>query len=244
MDKDYYQEYYIEERSHWWFLARLKILKTQVSKIKKKESLKILNVGVATGATSVMLQQFGDVYSIEYDVDCVNFVRNTLNIHIEHGSILELPYDDNSFDLVCAFDVIEHIENDSLGVKEMMRVCKDGGYVTVTVPAFMSLWSEHDVINHHFRRYTQKELTDLFKKSGSIKYTSYFNSLLFIPIFLARILSNFLKSKDEAPKSDFKKFKPGILNSILYNVFLSENNFLRRGIKFPFGVSIFLSWKK
>jgi len=243
LDKAYYQEYYIQERNHWWFLARLKILENQVAKLSKAKKLRILNIGAATGATSQMLEKYGEVTSLEYDGDCCQFVRETLNMSVIEGSILELPFDDNSFDLVCAFDVIEHIEDDKLGVKEMKRVCDESGHVFVTVPAYMSLWSDHDVINHHFRRYVKPQLKALFTDSGNIKFSTYFNSIFFLPIYVARKLSNLLKGKEDEVKSDFNKFKPGVLNSLMYAVFLIEKPWLSLKLKFPFGVSIMLIWQ-
>ena len=127
----------------------------------------------------------------------------------------------------------------------MKRVCRRGGVAFVTVPAFMSLWSDHDLINHHFRRYVSTELKALFKSGGEIRYQSYFNAILFPPIYVARKLSNLLSKKGgHAPKSDFNKFKPGILNRILYGIFITEKFFLNRKWQFPAGVSIMLIWKK
>ena len=92
MDKNYYLEYYQLEREHWWFKARLELLKDLVAAIaKNNNNLSILNIGVATGATSIMLQQFGKVKSIEYDKLCFEFVKETLQIDIEQGTILDHP---------------------------------------------------------------------------------------------------------------------------------------------------------
>ena len=244
MDKGYYQEYYIQERNHWWFLARLKIIEAQIKLIGQDKKLKILNIGIATGATSEMLQKYGEVTSLEYDDDCCQFVREVVKIPVINGSILELPFEDKSYDLVCAFDVIEHIEDDQLGVEEMKRVCRTNCNILITVPAFMSLWSDHDIINHHFRRYTKSNLMPLFQKTGTIEFCSYFNSIFFLPIFFVRKLSNLFKSKNREVKSDFKKFKASALNNIMYNIFMAERSYLSNKWVLPFGVSIMLKWKK
>jgi ubiquinone/menaquinone biosynthesis C-methylase UbiE len=76
----------------------------------------------------------------------------------------ELPFKDEEFDLICAFDVIEHVEDDLLGIREMKRVCKNEGLMVLTVPAYMFLWSHHDEVNQHYRRYTLKNLKNLGKK--------------------------------------------------------------------------------
>jgi SAM-dependent methyltransferase len=248
MTPEYYKEYYHLERSNWWFTARLEILKSQIEVLfPNQNNLKILNIGVATGATSVMLEKFGNVKSIEYDEVCFNFVKQNLKIDIEQGTILDLKFAGNSFDLVCAFDVIEHVENDQLAVNEMIRVCKSKGFVFVTVPAFMDLWSKHDEINYHFKRYTNKTLIPLFPFSqGSVHYRSYFNTLLFIPIYLVRFISNKFPNlfKRDGSGSDHSMFELGFLNKVLYSIFFAENRLLKRFIKLPFGVSLMLSFKK
>ena len=115
MQQSYYDDYYILEREHWWFQIRAKILTNRIAKIVNRgRELKILNVGVATGFTSEMLTQFGRVKSVEYNEDCYKFLKDKLDLDVVKASILELPFEDNSYDLVCAFDVIEHVENDSL----------------------------------------------------------------------------------------------------------------------------------
>jgi len=248
MTPEYYKEYYELERSNWWFTARLEILKSGIAILfADRNDLKILNIGVATGATSVMLEQFGTVKSVEYDEVCYEFVKENLKIDIEQGTILDLQFAENTFDLVCAFDVVEHVENDQLAVNEMIRVCKSNGFVFVTVPAFMDLWSKHDEINYHFKRYTNKTLIPLFPTSqGSIYYFSYFNTLLFIPIYLVRFISNKFPTlfKRDGSGSDHSMFELGFLNKVLYAIFYAENTLLKRKIKLPFGVSLMLSFKK
>ena len=168
MDINYYKEYATLERQHWWFKVRGKIISRLISaSIQNKENkpLTILNIGAATGKTSELLSKFGKVTSLEYDQDCCNYANEQFNLTIIHGSILDLPFKDEEFDLVCAFDVIEHVEDDLSGVHEMKRVCKRDGQIVLTVPAYLFLWSHHDIVNHHFRRYTLKSLKDLVIKN-------------------------------------------------------------------------------
>jgi SAM-dependent methyltransferase len=250
MDKNYYKKYYTLEREHWWFCARAEILMSHIRRVfANRTDLTILNVGAATGYSSELLQQFGTVTSVEFDKDCYEFTRDVVKIPIQQGSILELDFPDNTFDLVCAFDVIEHVEDDRLAVSEMRRVAKSGGVMFVSVPAFMFLWSEHDVVNHHFRRYTRKILRGLFSEYDAPIFHSYFNFWLFFPIAGVRIIMRlFTKkhlAKPEDAQSDFDNFKSGgLVNALLRNVFLSENLFLKRFISLPVGVSILSSWRK
>ena len=253
MNNDYYKEYYDIERQHWWFLAREKILSNYIQKLilngqLNKLDLKILNVGCGTGRSSEYLSEYGTVFSIEFDKDCCNFTSQKTGLEIINASVTELPFKDESFDLVCAFDVIEHVENDQLAVFEMKRVVKKNGIIFITVPAFMALWSHHDLVNHHFRRYKLNEIQKLFynQENGKMVFTSYFNFFLFIPIYLLRKISNLLKFDNSRPGSgsDFATFKSGILSSLLFKVMFFENIFINNKIKLPFGVSLLYSWTK
>jgi ubiquinone/menaquinone biosynthesis C-methylase UbiE len=164
---------------------------------------------------------------------------------IDQGSITELPYPDNAFDCVCAFDVVEHVEDHQKAISELFRVCKPGGKIFITVPAFMSLWSNHDVVNHHFRRYRKHQLLNLFSPNGGrLIRTSYFNFFLFIPIFLVRSIQRmFTLKKQEELKPDNDMIESGFINAVFKAVFSFERSLLRK-INFPFGVSLLLLWEK
>ena len=243
MEKKYFEEYYFHERNHWWFKIRLLILKNLILKyVSIKKSLEILNAGAATGASSLMLKDFGEVTSLEYDKDCAVFLSSLLNEDVVNASLTDLPFSDNSFDLVCAFDVIEHIEDDKKALNEVFRVLKPGGILFLTVPAFEILWSKHDVINMHYRRYNAKALRILVSITGfKIIFESYFNFILFIPVLIYRSIVNFLyfKKRGSDSGSDFEVFKSNrLLNSMFYRLFSIEQRVLSGGIRFPFGVSL------
>lgn len=249
MDNRYYKEYFKLEREHWYFLARNKIIMNHIcSLVGDKQPIKILNVGAGTGYTSELLQAFGEVTSIEYDEDCCAFVADNLDIQIAHGSILDLDFRTNEFDLVCAFDVIEHVEDDALSVKELKRVCKKEGIVVVTVPAHMFLWSKHDEINHHYRRYKKAQLLKLFEREGNFIYHSYYNTWLFPPVAIFRFLNNrfgLTKETEEDTGSDFSVMgKDSMITRLLFRIFYSESFFITRHIPLPFGVSLITSWRK
>lgn len=245
MDSAYYIEYYELERNHWWFRARSEVLESQIKRIANGNKLKILNIGTATGAGSEMLSRYGEVTSVEFDSECVKFLRGNLKMEVTEASILELPYTENEFDLVCAFDVIEHVEEDQLAAQEMLRVCKNKGTIFCTVPAYNFLWSKHDEVNHHKRRYTASTFNHLFVGSKII-YSGYFNTLLFLPVTFIRISSRFIPRLflRKGAGSDFTLAGNQRLNSLLYYFFRLENNLLRRRIRFPFGISYLLITKK
>ncbi len=250
MDKNYYKEYFSLERNHWWFKVRAKIIIFLIDKSLASNSSNIktvLNIGAATGKTSEILAKYGEVTSLEYDKECCEFVNENLPMKVINGSIVELPFADNSFDLVCAFDVIEHVEDDILALAEMKRVCKPNGLVTVTVPAFMLLWSHHDIVNQHFRRYTKNNLQQLFT-SNNLTYSvaTYYNSILFLPIFMFRLFTKIIPQKwirKGAGSDATLGSENGFVNKVMYQIFNIELTLLK-GMKFPLGVSIFMSATK
>jgi len=247
MEPAYYDEYYRNEREHWWFRARETILRRQMEHMISDGRIpaqpRILNIGAATGRSSEWLRELGDVVSLEYDVDCCRLTRERTGLKIVEGTILELPWESGSFDAVCAFDVIEHVEEDAAAVAEMKRVCRKDGILFVTVPASPLLWSEHDEINHHFRRYRMRELKALFN-GCEVLFCSGFNSLLFAPIAVHRVvrrLADRLTPKRSRPlKSDFSRSQFSMTNGLLETIFRSENLWLSRGIRLPWGVSAML----
>jgi len=244
MDKGYYKYYFELERSHWWFLARNKIICNEIHKIAARSAkpLNILNVGVATGSTSELLSQFGKVTSIEYDQDCIDFVATKISLPIQKGDILALDFEDNTFDLVCALDVVEHVEQDQIAAKELIRVCKKEGNVLITVPAFQSLWGDHDVINHHFKRYRKSEMVKIFSQQVELNYATYFNFWLFLPIWIVRNLPFKLDRKTSGSDFDLTPFK--WMNKVFYAILSSETFFTNLRISLPFGVSTMGIWTK
>ena len=225
---------------------RAKLLSDTIqSRITIEKPLSILNIGSATGRTSEILQEFGEVTSVEYDKACCEFSKNILDMQVINASIIDLPFPDEKFDLVCAFDVIEHVADDESAISEMYRVCKASGHLFLTVPAFQSLWSVHDEVNHHYRRYRKNNLLRLFSgREGSIIKCTYFNSLLFIPIFLLRKTQAIrLSKKRKRKKSDFEVISSSFVNRLFYSIFNLERMLLKRWA-FLFGVSLMLLWKK
>jgi SAM-dependent methyltransferase len=245
VEKSYYREYFDLERNHWWFRARAEVIVSHLrSVVKATGPLKILNVGAGPGRTSELLAEFGTVTSMEYDGDCCKFTKELTGLELLQASITELPFPTDSFDLVCCFDVIEHVERDRVGVEELRRVCRSGGLVCITVPAFMFLWSKHDEVNHHQRRYTASTLRSVTTGLSPV-FESYFNFWLFFPISAFRLLASILPQKTrEDSGSDFFAVQSPLLDRIFYTIFRTEAALIRFGIRLPVGVSILSTGRK
>lgn len=245
MDNSYVQQYAQLERGHWWFIVRQKILLQFLRKNlpASRSSLTILNIGAAGGASSEWLAALGNVVSVEHDPAFLEQLRSN-GITVTAASVTDLPFAPGSFDLVCAFDVIEHVADELRAIEEMKRVCKNGGYICLAVPAMPGLWSQHDVVNGHFRRYTRGSLIASVAPVGGLTLidTRYFNSLLFVPIWMARKVSGFFRKKHTV--SDFSYFKtPSWANKFLGTIFGLEYGVFRNS-RFSRGVSLAALFKK
>ncbi len=245
MNKEFVQQYVQLENAHWWFVVRQKIILYFLHKHIKGCSLTILNIGAAGGASSKWLEEFGAVTSVENESVFIDHLRSK-GMNVTDASVLSMPFADNSFDLVCAFDVIEHVEDDASALREIQRVCKVQGIVCITVPAFQSLWSNHDMVNRHFRRYSKKELHKRIEavNNFSIKESTYFNSLLFLPIFVARKVGAVFSSGTKDGKSDFELYKTASWVNVVLKCIFSFELFLLREVSFPVGVSLICILKK
>lgn len=249
MDREYYLEYYFLERNHWWFRVRASIIIDHLKKIcPEGKTLKVLNIGLATGLSTEILSQIGYVTSIEYNRECAEFTFKKLGVMVINASILDLPFKSHSFDLVCAFDVIEHVEDDQRAVDEMRRVCRSCGVIFITVPALNILWSHHDAVNNHYRRYTMRVITKLFDapNEGEVIHKTYFNSILFPAILVFRVLSRIFPNSliRHGAGSDFTIVKnENPINKLMFGIFSLERLLLKK-FTFLIGTSILFSWKK
>jgi SAM-dependent methyltransferase len=240
MQQHTYAIMYRVEGEHWWFAGRRRILEGFVQKICQDLERElnvtrphILDVGCGTGANLEMLSQFGDAEGVDVSQDALAFCRERGLKNVRHGEAEKLPYDDGTFDLVTALDVVEHLDDDVAGLSEMWRVLKPGGRALLFVPAFMFLWGVQDDISHHRRRYRIPELQNVVKKAGfEVERTTYANITFFAPILLGRAL---MKVTGLRPASE-NNINVSALNGVLGRVLGAESSFLRR-INFPFGVS-------
>lgn len=228
------------EQSHWWFVARREIIGDVLRRLNLPAKAEILEVGCGAGGNIPLLQDFGRVSALEPDPPSRAYVSERTGIDVKDGLLPDgLPFQPETFDLVCAFDVIEHVDDDAGSVAALARLVKPGGAMLTTVPAYLWLWSHHDELHHHKRRYTLSAYRRIFEAQGlRIEKASHFNTLLFPPALATRTLKTLTGSK--APDD---AMPPGWLNSVLTGVFRMERPLLA-GIDLPFGMSIILAARK
>jgi len=225
------------EGRHWWFLGRRQIIASFVERICKdlgKPEPGILDVGCGTGANLQMLADFGVAEGVDVSDEALEFCRARGLAKVKQGAAEALPYEDASFDLVTGLDVVEHLDDDVAGLREMHRVLRPRGRALLFVPAFMFLWGVQDDISHHRRRYTVNELRTRLAEAGlTVERATYANITFFMPILIGRVI---MRLTGVRPASE-NNITIGALNGLLGWILGSERWWLR-WLNFPFGVSI------
>lgn len=182
---------------------------------------------------------FTHVQGIDISQDGIDLCH-TKNLSAQVMDAQNLDFPDASFDFVTASDVLEHLADEPGALREWRRVLKPGGTLLVFVPAFMFLWTSHDVANKHYRRYLASELNQRMQAAGfTIVRSSYWNSFLFPPIALVRMVKHLVtggKLPADGGQGDFF-VPPRIINQTLLALIRLENCLLRLGVNWPLGVS-------
>lgn len=236
MDESLYHLHYELEDQHWWFQGRAAIalhLIKHFCVIDKQEHF--LDVGCGTG---MMLQKLSDLRTsvgIDSSSLAIEYAKTRGLKHIFCGDLSHLDTTQWSFRVALLLDVIEHVEDDIGLLRQVHQCLLPQGQVVITVPAYPWLWSQHDVINHHYRRYTASSLKKSLQCSGfHIQKISFFNTFLFLPAMLKKFMDRNSKIVDATttiPKVSDR------LNIILQFIFASERHLLPY-INFPFGISL------
>lgn len=237
MREDEYEIMYAHELRHWWFRGRRRVLVDLVKDYAADNDgrLHILDCGCGTGGNSNSYAPFGRVYGIEPDSGAVQLARRRGGAVLCRASGIDLPFKADSFDVVVASDVLEHIDDDARAVREITRVLRPGGAFVFSVPAHPWLFGPHDAALFHRRRYVERGLRDLVEHAGlRIGRLSYWNSTLFPLYCVHRLLGRFWGSP--STHSDVQA-PPGVLNELLSSL-LSVEAALLRHFRLPWGLSL------
>jgi SAM-dependent methyltransferase len=236
MERAVYQQMAELDELHWWYRARREILAELIRRtVQPPAGAQILEIGCGTGHNLAMLAQFGHVDALELDEEARGIAEKRLGRTVMSAPLPKLAgVPDRHYDLIGAFDVIEHIDDDRAALASIAARLKPGGKFVMTVPAHQWMWSAHDTVNHHKRRYSKRSLRQLIEGSPlKLERIGYFNSLLF-PVAVAERLSSKLRGKDSADLT----LPPRLLNSALERTFAAERHLVGR-LPFPPGLSLF-----
>jgi len=237
MDRDYELQTHRAEDRHWWYRGRRSVLEGVIERLRLPARARILDAGCGSGRNMVELTRHGTVTGIELSPTSVTIARERSVGEVIEGSVLQMPFESGSFDLAVSLDVIEHLEDDLAARRELRRVVAPGGALLVTVPAYQWLWSGHDEINHHFRRYTRKSLQLVAEQAGwETVRTTYFNSLLLPVAIVLRVLDRFSKATTESSLDLWVPPEP--VNWTLERPLALEAAAIARGGRIPAGLSL------
>ena len=236
MERVVYQQMAELDHRHWWYRARRRILAELIRReARPPANAQILEIGCGTGHNLAMLSGFGHIDGLELDDEARALSEKRLGRKVMSSPLPELAEVSNRhYDLIGAFDVIEHIENDRAALVSIATKLKPGGKFVIAVPAHQWMWSAHDVVNHHKRRYSKRSLKALIEGSPlQLDKIGYFNSLLF-PLALAERAASKLRGKESADVA----LPPAPLNAALEKVFGLERHLVGR-LPLPIGLSLF-----
>jgi SAM-dependent methyltransferase len=236
----------IEEDRHWWFAGRTRSLLNMIDRVVSPDGEKqVLDIGCGAGNMFHHLARYGRVVGVDNNPRPLAVARER-SYDVREGSAEDLPFEADAFDLVALLDTVEHCDDDMAVLRECYRVCAPGGYLIITVPAFMWLWSHNDVLNDHKRRYTTKELEEKLVRVGfrinRMTYNNFFVFPMAAPLVLLR--RNTEQEPDlGSPHFDDESYQvemepaPPLLNAVLSGVTWTESQVLR-WLNLPVGTSI------
>ncbi|HTC60761.1 MAG TPA: methyltransferase domain-containing protein [Solirubrobacteraceae bacterium] len=237
MELEYELQTHRAEDRHWWYQGRRTVLERAIERLGLPAHAQILDAGCGSGRNMVELARLGTVTGVELSGTSVQLARERDAGEVIEGSVMDMPFDDANFDLTVSLDVIEHLEDDIGALRELRRVTRPGGALLVTVPAYQWLWSGHDEINHHHRRYNRRTLLSAARSGGwELESFTNFSSLTLPVAILLRALERFMPS---TTKSSLDLWvPPAPLNWTLRQPLNLEAQVIGHGGSIPAGLSL------
>ncbi len=214
------------EDYHWWFSAKRRLIASELASQKKGM---LLDIGCGTGANMNAFKKFHTSIGCDGSIQALRFSKFRGNSNLVLCNAKDLPFKAGTFDFVTVLDVFEHIDDDERSMRDVGRIMKTRGRMILTVPAHMFMWSEHDVLIDHKRRYCYSELSEKIKRNNfNISKISYWNFMLFLPVLVYKFFSKKTNTNKENK----------IVNWILFLILKVENIIVRK-VNLPFGISIY-----
>lgn len=238
MRDDVYEEMFRIEDTHWWYVAKQRIVANLIARYAdhgQSPRLRIADLGCGCGAMLSRLRGEHDVVGVDPSPLAIEFSARR-GIAVLQGSFPDqIPLDRDSFDVVLLLDVIEHLQDDRAGVKTAGSLLRRGGVMIITVPAYQWLWSDWDELHHHYRRYNRSMLRSVLRDSQlDIRLLSYANTTLFPLAAVARGVHKLSKRKHETADM---KIPPAPVNAAFRGLYSFERHLLGR-LPMPFGLSV------
>ena len=244
MDAAYIATHAEEDERHWWFVGRREVILSVMRQVFTSRDLssparpaasrpRLAEIGCGSGSLLAPLSEFGHVTGVEASEEFLRLARLRGRPVLPGSLPHDIPIEPGSLDGALLLDVLEHLGDDREALRAVRRLLKPGGSLLCTVPAYQFLWSGHDVVLGHRRRYTTHGLRRTLEEAGfRISRLTYFNTLLAVPIMAARLVRKLrgTSSHDLIPL-------PPRLNVLLSRLFASEALLLKR-VSFPFGISV------
>ena len=220
----------LDER-HWWYRGRRRMLAALLQGLSPRG--RVLDAGCGSGRTLDELARYGSVCGVELNPLGLAAARRRGH-HVEEAPVETIPFDDDSFDLVTCLDVIEHTDDDAIALRELRRVTRAGGHLVVSVPAHPRLWSRHDEVNGHRRRYTRRTLRRAAEAGGwRVERMTGFNVFYLAPAALVRIVR-----RDGRESGSELELTPSSLDPWLEMPLRLEAALVRAGVDLPPGLSL------
>ncbi|HET7120236.1 MAG TPA: class I SAM-dependent methyltransferase [Solirubrobacterales bacterium] len=233
MRESAYRDHFEVEDRHWWYRGRWAVVEALLTHLELPPRPRILDAGCGTGGNLRKFDRIGVATGVEMSPEAIGFCRERGLERVHQAGLEELPFEDASFDLLAATDVLEHVAAEQQALGELRRVAAPGAALLLTVPAYEWLWSEEDVNLHHHRRYTRRRLRKAVVEAGwEPLFSTYFNSLLLPPIALAKKLRPAAEGSADLDRT------PAALDGPLSLPMRGEALLIRLGVPLPAGVSV------
>lgn len=231
--KDRYEE-------HWYFAARTSVLGAFIDRFcPTRAGTTVGDLGAGTGAVLARVADSAVGVAVEREPDLAGVGVKRYGLRYVVASLGDgIPLRRSTFDMILMLDVLEHLLDDGRVLAEACQVVRPGGRVLLTVPAFQGLWSSHDELHHHHRRYAKRQLVDMVAGTGLVvERVTYFNTLLFPLIAASRLLERLsLRRAEVDGRTDYDR-TPRPLTGALEWIFKQERHLVRHW-RLPIGVSL------
>jgi len=255
-DPEFFSQLANIETKHFWFRTRNRVIATLTEQITKDwaDGYRVLEVGCGTGNVLRALEQAcprGRVVGMDLFAEGLAFARTRTSCPLVQGN-LEQPAFDVQFDLIGAFDVVEHLSDDLQVFRSLHSMLRPGGTLLLTVPAHQSLWSYFDEVSHHCRRYEPADLRRKLNEAGyEIEFLSQFMASIYPLLWFGRRIKASRRRARNPDSADMDRALTleelrivPIVNGLLTFVLMQEARLIRSRIALPFGSSLIVAARR